>query len=41
LESLLLTDDALNDKCTELSFAFKWVFNTCYMLSPPVEDKGA
>ena len=37
---MLLTDDALNNKCRELAFAFKWVYNTLYILSPPIEDKG-
>lgn len=40
VEEVLFSNSSLNDKCRELSFNFKWVYNTLYMLSPPVEDKN-
>lgn len=40
LEELLLTNNDLNQKCREISFAFKWLFNTYQQLSPAIVSKN-
>lgn len=40
LEGLLLRNGRLTQACRELSFHYKWVFQTLSALSPPVDLSG-